>query len=148
MAVTLVIQHDVWKGAWKEARADIKRAVSATLKYHKHKAADIAVVLMDDTSITPLNSNYRGKPKPTNVLSFPSGEEDGGGDILLAYETICREASEQKKSLAEHAVHLVVHGTLHLLGLDHEVEEEAEAMEAEEIAILATLGVANPYVLR
>lgn len=148
MAVTLVIQNDVWKGAWKEARADIRRAVSATLKHRKHKAADIAVVLMDDASITPLNSNYRGKPKPTNVLSFPSGEEDGGGDILLAYETIYRESAEQEKEFVAHAIHLVVHGALHLLGLDHEVEEEAEAMEAEEIAILATLGVANPYALR
>lgn len=148
MPVAFIIQHAAWKDAWKEARSDVKRAVTATLRHRKHKAADIAVVLMDDASITPLNGNYRGKPKPTNVLSFPSGEDDGGGDILLAYETVCREASEQKKTVPEHALHLVVHGALHLLGLDHEEDGEAEIMEAEEIAILAALGVANPYVLR
>lgn len=148
MAVTIIIQHDDWKQAWKTARADIRKAISATLKQQEHPASDIAVVLMDDAGITPLNTTYRGKPKPTNVLSFPSGDDDGLGDILLAYETIVKEAAEQHKSLNEHAMHLVVHGTLHLLGFDHEEEAEAETMETQEISILATLGVANPYQLR
>ena len=148
MVTTIIFQHDAWKAEWPTARRDIRAAIKSVLTHQKQPATEIAVVLMDDANIAPLNHTYRGKPKPTNVLSFPSGEEDGGGDILLAYETIAREATEQDKSIHAHATHLVVHGTLHLLGFDHESDSEATTMETHEIAILATLGIANPYMLR
>lgn len=146
MAVTVIIQCDAWKDAWKTARADIREAIRATLKQQRRKAGSVAVVLMDDAGMLPLNRTYRGKPKPTNVLSF--SEEEGGGDIVLAYETICREAMEQGKTFRAHAMHLVVHGMLHLLGHDHEDEAEAETMESQEIIILKTLAIANPYRVR
>jgi probable rRNA maturation factor len=148
MTATIIIQNAAWKKAWPEARVSIRRAIKATLEHQQEKPSDIAVVLMDDASIIPLNHSYRGKNKPTNVLSFVSDEDGEMGDIMLAYETIAKEAREQKKSLTEHATHLVVHGVLHLLGYDHENEVEANIMEAHEIAILATLGVANPYQIR
>lgn len=141
---TIIVQHPGWRTAWKGFRADIRRAVKATLAYEGATTLPVAIVLMDDASIQPLNKDYRGKDKPTNVLSF-AGDEESLGDILLAYETILHEAGEQHKVFTQHAIHLVVHGLLHLLGYDHEKQGEAEEMEAHEIAILATLGVANPY---
>jgi probable rRNA maturation factor len=93
-----------------------------------------------------LNLKWRGKDAPTNVLSFPSGEEQGHlGDVVLAYETVEGEAEQQNIAIADHAAHLVVHGMLHLLGYDHEQEDDAVKMETLETEILATLGIADPY---
>ena len=93
-----------------------------------------------------LNKRDRKKDKPTNVLSYPSGERAFLGDIVLARQTVWREAREQKKSPADHVTHLVVHGTLHLLGHDHETSDaDAERMEALERRILKRLGIADPY---
>ena len=108
-------------------------------------------MLTDDAQIQELNRNWRGKDKPTNVLSFPAPEQPGAtgprhlGDIALAYETLVRESEEESKELAHHFAHLIVHGVLHLLGYDHEVEAEAEIMEGLEVKALATLGIADPY---
>ena len=106
---------------------------------------EISIVLSDDAHIQELNRDYRGKDKPTNVLSFPQDEPTMLGDVILAYETLAREAMEQDKAFADHVAHMLVHGALHLQGYDHEDANEAEAMEAEEIRILAALGVKNPY---
>jgi len=103
-----------------------------------------------------LNRDFRGQDKPTNVLSFPSDEKPKPGapmvllgDVVLAYETVAREAHAQGKSLAEHAAHMVVHGVLHLLGFDHERNEvDAQRMEALETQVLAKLGIPNPYRIR
>ena len=96
--------------------------------------------------IQNLNHQFRGKDKPTNVLAFPSDdEEDYIGDIIIALETIQREAQEQDKSFADHFTHLVIHGCLHLLGYDHEQKNEAEEMENKEIELLKKLNIANPY---
>jgi metalloprotein, YbeY/UPF0054 family len=112
---------------------------------------EVTVMLTDDKSIRTLNRQWRGKDKPTNVLSFPAPEQPGLegprhlGDIALAYETLVREAEEESKPLADHFAHLVVHGVLHLLGYDHETDEEADVMEALEVKALAGLGIADPY---
>lgn len=122
--------------------------------------AELCVVLADDAFVRRLNKTYRGKDKPTNVLSFPLADipvAAGGeplwsepltplGDIVLARETIAREAEEQGKSFEDHLAHLSIHGLLHLLGEDHEVDEDAERMENLEREILARLGIADPYL--
>jgi probable rRNA maturation factor len=116
---------------------------------------DVAIGLLftSDARIAEINGQWRGKASPTNVLSFPvsavipvpEGELRPLGDIALAYGVISREALEQKKPFAHHVTHLIVHGVLHLLGYDHENDDEAGAMEAREIMILAELGMENPY---
>lgn len=116
-------------------------------------ALAVAVVLSDDREVAGYNGQYRGMPKPTNVLSFPAapdqpvpdGEMRSLGDIILAVETIGREAAEQGVPFAHHLQHLVVHGLLHLAGFDHIEAADAETMEALETAILATIGVPDPY---
>lgn len=104
---------------------------------------------VDDAVIQEANKTFRGKDKPTNVLSFPDGTDDGDGlylgDVMMSLETLKREAKEQGKSLEVHTVHLMLHGFLHLMGYDHEEEEEAEEMEALEVELLATLNIENPY---
>jgi probable rRNA maturation factor len=113
---------------------------------------ELCILFTDDDEIRKLNVEFRDKDKPTNVLSFPSGETplpDGApvmlGDIVLASGVVFREAEEQGKPLANHVLHLIVHGMLHLLGYDHEQDDEAEIMEALEIEALARLGLPNPY---
>lgn len=110
------------------------------------------VLLTNDETVRELNAAWRNQDKPTNVLSFPSppdlpGDEGARslGDMVLAFETVEREAAEQGKTLADHAIHLVVHSVLHLCGLDHETDGEADAMEGLEVRALARLGIADPY---
>jgi probable rRNA maturation factor len=123
-------------------------AVSAELGVTRSEAC---IALSSDAQVAQLNATYRGKPQPTNVLSFPAkapaiaGQARILGDVVLAAETVSREAAALGLPLTSHLQHLVVHGLLHLLGYDHEQDEEAHAMEALEIRILARLGVANPY---
>nr|WP_246505137.1 rRNA maturation RNase YbeY [Microvirga antarctica] len=114
-------------------------------------ALEVSVLLTDDKAVRVLNKTFRGMDKPTNVLSFPAPAPPGVtgprhlGDIALAYDTLVREAEEESKPLADHFAHLIVHGVLHLLGYDHEVEAEAERMEGLEVKALSTLGIADPY---
>ena len=104
------------------------------------------MALADDKQVRALNARDRKKDKPTNVLSYSSGERGFLGDVVLARQTVWREAHQQKKTTAAHVSHLVVHGTLHLLGYDHETgDADAERMEALERRILARLGIADPY---
>ena len=115
------------------------------------KPTELSIVLSCDAEIRLLNRDYRGKDEATNVLSFPqhlSSELSGIemlGDIILALETVTMEAHRDRKSLASHLRHLVIHGVLHLLGYDHETEEKATEMERQEIEILARLGISDPY---
>ena len=132
-----------WKSKLRPYCKTVREACEAALTSQRKKG-EITVVLADDAFVKNLNRDFRGKNKPTNVLSFPG---DGHlGDIVLAFETIEREASEQGKSFKAHAQHLLVHGTLHLLGHDHMKDEEARHMEETEVKILKKLGVANPYL--
>ena len=112
-------------------------------------ALSISIRLADDAEVHELNRQWRGKDKPTNVLSFPADETVDGvrliGDLALCAPVIAREAAEQGKTTLAHHAHLTVHGVLHLLGYDHEDEAGAARMEALEIRILAGLGHANPY---
>lgn len=124
--------------------------VLPVLDRHLAGAAGTATLaLADDALVRDLNRRFRGKDRPTNVLSFPSGEPPapGGmlGDIVLARETVEREAALDGKPFDHHLIHLVIHGMLHLLGYDHESDEEAEAMERLETAVLADLGIPDPY---
>ena len=131
-----------------EALADATAAEVATEPSLKLQPSAVSIVLSSDASVAVLNGRYRKKPKPTNVLSFPPGpgSPDGYiGDIVLATETIVREAEEQDIPSEHHLQHLIVHGLLHLLGYGHETDAEAERMEALETKILGRLGVANPY---
>lgn len=113
--------------------------------------AEISLVLASDDFIQNLNREYRGKNKPTNVLSFESGMKPQkgqpwlAGDIIIAYQTVCREATEQGKTFDSHFAHLLIHGTLHLQGEDHLTEKQAKKMETEEIKIMKQLGYDNPY---
>lgn len=122
-------------------------ALSAAPEIDLGGPAAATIALGDDTLVRDLNKRFRGQDKPTNVLSFPSreGDETSLGDIVLALETLQREAADLGIPLAHHLQHLTVHGLLHLLGFDHVTEEEAEEMEALEIAILARIGVGDPY---
>lgn len=116
--------------------------------------ASAAIALSDDRAVAALNGSYRGKAAPTNVLSFPAAESPvfgkaGGerflGDVILAAETVMREAAETGVPAGHHLQHLVVHGLLHLSGFDHETDEAAAEMETLETRILATLGIPDPY---
>jgi probable rRNA maturation factor len=133
--------------AWAKALPGVERlARKAARAALGAKARSLTVALSDDKRVQALNKRDRRKDKPTNVLSYPSGEKSFLGDIVLARQTVWREAREQKKTPADHLAHLVVHGTLHLLGWDHETSDaDAERMEALERRILKKLGIADPY---
>lgn len=165
ISTDLEIAVSLHDAAWLEACADLEAqaeaAVTAVLRHLKiaGEPLEISLVFTDDAEQRSLNRDYRMKDRPTNVLSFPS-MDDGGmndrgpaaagqprllGDVVLARETVAREARAQGKSMAAHTTHLLVHGTLHLLGYDHQEPAEASEMEALETAILAGLGIADPY---
>ena len=131
------------------APASFKRWAEAACR-GRIKRADIAIRVVDEREGRHLNHHYRGKDYATNVLSFPAELPEGVtlpllGDLVICAPVVAREAAAQGKTLNAHYAHLTVHGVLHLLGLDHEDEREAEAMEAIERAVLAELGHADPY---
>jgi probable rRNA maturation factor len=149
MNLEISIDDKDWR-AVPDLRRLARTAVSAALP---DDDVTIDLLFTSDARIAEMNGQWRGKPKATNVLSFPvstatpvpKGEPRPLGDIALAYGVVSREALEQKKPVSHHITHLIVHGVLHLLGYDHETDDEAAAMEAREIMILAELGMENPY---
>ncbi|QND73821.1 rRNA maturation RNase YbeY [Tardiphaga robiniae] len=156
-ATEVLVVADCWS-AEADADAVIHRAIEAAAAMVDTDTADaeLAIMLTDDAGIRTLNQNWRGIDKPTNVLSFPALQPPEGadepddmprmlGDIAIAYETTRREADEEEKSFTNHLSHLAIHGFLHLVGYDHEKDDEAEEMEALEREILATLGIPDPY---
>ena len=149
---------------WGDIAALARTATDAALERVglEPSVFEISVLACNDARIAVLNEDFRGKPRPTNVLSWPSDERgavtDGEmplapqpgidaelGDIAIAYETTQREATEAGKTFADHTLHLLVHGTLHLLGFDHERDRDATLMEGLETEILGKLGVCDPY---
>ena len=157
----------MWEKAEPAAEAVVRQAVSraAAATDIGEPAAEVAVLLCDDATIAALNAQWRGREEPTNVLSFPApasdlSASDGSashpsasdpsvpvhlGDIAIACETVVREAREHGRTVSQHLAHLAVHGFLHLLGYDHQTDQEAEHMEALEREVLATLGISDPY---
>ncbi|SDW55086.1 rRNA maturation RNase YbeY [Roseicitreum antarcticum] len=162
------MEDDRWSALDLEAMA--LNAAQAVLSHLGHSVVcvELSVLACDDARIAGLNGDFRGKPAPTNVLSWPtwdlSADADGDrpeapepgtvadaeplGDIALAYDTCAREAVEQEKRFGDHVVHLLVHSVLHLLGYDHIRDKDAALMEELERQILATMGVSDPYEAR
>ncbi|MEK6746606.1 MAG: rRNA maturation RNase YbeY [Pseudomonadota bacterium] len=172
--ISFHVQNPLWKTRLRpytktvrmvleEAFSEVKNMDTSLRWYDKKAVFEIAIVLADDAFVKELNSQYRGKNKPTNVLSFPASSlaTDNRqlttdsilkanwyelGDIVLALETIEKEAKEQEKTFRNHASHLLIHGFLHLIGYDHIHGKQAEIMEKLEIKILKKLGISNPYL--
>jgi probable rRNA maturation factor len=145
-AIDIVIESPVWRDE-PDAGGVIRRAIGAAAEMTNAGVdREVAVLLCDDATMRGLNGRWRGRPEPTNVLSFPAAAGTGTlGDIAIAYETTAQEAQAEGRPFADHLAHLAVHGFLHLLGYDHQSDAEAAAMERLETTILARLGVADPY---
>ncbi len=148
MTVTVLVEDPQWRSEGRGFPAELRRVVSTALDEAKERTGNLTILLADDAKLEDLNTKFRGKPKPTNVLSFPAGDSAYLGDVAIAYGVTAREAQGSGKSIHDHALHLAVHGVLHLLGYDHESAREARIMEPLEIAILAKLGIADPYAVR
>jgi len=156
----VLVVADCWLNE-PDVEAVIQRAiaVAAEMVDADTSEAELAVMLTDDGGIRTLNKNWRGLDKPTNVLSFPalqltterSSQDDAPrmlGDIAIAYETTRREADDEQKRFDHHLSHLAIHGFLHLIGYDHEKDQDAETMETLEREILAQLDIPDPYAER
>ncbi len=149
LALDVMIESPDWAGAIEDLEGLTRDTAEACLRAAGIPAASLCVLFSDDASLKALNQQFRSQDKPTNVLSFPAfSEDDGLGDVAIAFETVRREAAEQGKTLQDHSRHLIAHGVLHLLGYDHEIESEAQEMEDLERRILAHFGVADPYADR
>ena len=171
-AIDIMIASPLWK-AQRGVRTLLQRAICEAAAMAATNGGELAIVLTDDSAIRTLNRDWRGKDQPTNVLSFPArapsvslprerGRVGVGaascragehpvrllGDIVIAYETTEREARAEHKPFMHHLMHLAVHGFLHLAGYDHAADDQAAAMERLEAAILARLGVPDPYLAR
>ena len=144
--IEVIIEDEGWREAMPDAVSIAENCQRAAAAFEPAAARETALLLCDDAAIKALNARFRQKDRPTNVLSFPSGEAKGFlGDIALARETCVAEAAEKGVALRDHAAHLIIRAKLHLTGYDHQAEEEAAAMESRETEILAPMGVADPY---
>lgn len=154
MTISIEVEDEAWQalaGLHQLASTAVASALSGAGAHEQER--EIALLFTDDQSMAAINADWRGKHKPTNVLSFPAspdmpvpdGEPRPLGDIVLSYGVIAREAAEQGKTLHDHTAHLIVHGVLHLLGFDHETDVEAGEMERLETDILKGLGISDPY---
>jgi probable rRNA maturation factor len=159
MEIDFLIEDDAWL-AVPEREALARRAIPAIFEVLERPVpqAELSIVFTSDAAVAELNRMWRGKPQPTNVLSFPAAAGPGRapgapqpgvpqplGDIVLAAGVVSAEASAQGKPLANHTTHLIVHGVLHLLGFDHVDEAHAEAMERLETEVMTRLGLPDPY---
>lgn len=158
--VDIIFESPLWAKSKLSARQRVHDVLTVTWdmvpKRPKGVTPELTVTLSHDSKIQILNKHYRSKDKPTNVLSFPMFDKISDipsgagqvplGDIIIAFETIKREAIEQNKTLPDHFTHMLIHGFLHLLGYDHMNDKDAKSMESLEIKILKKLGIDNPYL--
>jgi probable rRNA maturation factor len=151
--IDVLVEAGTWGGP-ELLHALAERAIGIAMRQARPPlvpGSELSLVFSDDAHVRILNHRYRGKDSSTNVLSFPAPPAKAGyhgpllGDVVLAEETVAREASEQGLAFEHHLTHLIVHGFLHLLGYDHETDAEAAVMEGMETRILAQLGIADPY---
>ena len=146
-AITVLVDDPGWRRT-RGLTGRVRLAAAAALKASGLKGkSTLTVLLSSDEKLKALNHGFRGKNKPTNVLSFPASANPEGycGDIAIAYGVTRQEAEAAGKRFADHASHLVVHGVLHLAGYDHEKDRDAKVMEPLEVRILKRLGIADPY---
>lgn len=154
--MTIEIDISVESEKWASIELDslVARAIEAACAESDVElapSAEVSLLFCDDARIRELNREWRRLDKPTNVLSFPASDPARLaqapllGDIAIAFETVDRESADEQKSFSDHLSHMVVHGFLHLVGYDHEIEDDAEVMEAAEQRALARLGIADPY---
>jgi probable rRNA maturation factor len=161
--IDITISEPEWNASFLDVEKIARTAIANTLKVAKlpkevdGRNIEISIVLANDDLIQVLNREYREIDKPTNVLTFASIDADAPvpidgpfplGDVILAYQTISRESKEQGKFFKDHYTHILVHGVLHLLGYDHENDDEATIMETLEIRILEKMNIQNPYMDR
>lgn len=160
------VSDPAWEDECEDCESVVARAINAVFAHApvaidmlgKNIMPEVSVVLANDGLVHALNRDYRDKDKPTNILSFAMLDTDNGwqfprhegpcalGDLILAYETVKRESEAENKSFHDHFTHLVIHGTLHLLGYDHIQDSDAEVMESIEIQILSKFNIVNPYI--
>lgn len=145
MSVTLLIQDARWKRQRGLKTALLRAVKDALVRGGAGAKADLTLLLATDRHVRTLNRKFRGKDAATNVLSFPAGMKTYLGDVAIAYGVAAKQAKAEGKSLSDHAVHLAVHGVLHLQGFDHKTPRQALKMEPLEAAILKRLGIADPY---
>ena len=162
MSVDVIIEDDRWQAAGLEPLAEAAAAAALAHLGLEPEEWEVSLLACDDARIATLNAEFRGKPTPTNVLSWPSEERASDapghrpdlplpgpdpelGDIAIAYDTCLREAEDGGKPLADHVTHLIVHAVLHLLGYDHENDPDAALMEGLETEILGKMGLPDPY---
>ena len=152
MQLDILIEHDGWN-ILTNLELLSEHAVAAVLPSDQ-SGKIITLLFADNETMQELNKDWRGFDKPTNVLSFPAAVDQPApagelvilGDIVLGFEIVEQEAEAAHKSLADHTAHLIIHGVLHLLGYDHENDDDAKLMETTEINALSSLGIANPYL--
>lgn len=147
--IDVLVEADGWDEALPGGAEAFAHKILAAAGKAENAMGAVSALLTGDSAVQALNRNFRGKDKPTNVLSFPAPPGPGGqgilGDVALGFGVVQAEAQAQGKSIEAHTAHLLVHGFLHLIGHDHGADEAAEAMEARERAILAGLGYGDPY---
>jgi probable rRNA maturation factor len=150
LTVDVRIEDPAWRKLWPRAAVETRallKSVAMRPEYASTAKGEVAVLFADDAKLRELNARFRGKNRPTNVLSFGDPGNPLGG-IALAFGTVSGEAKAQGKPFVYHSKHLILHGFLHLLGYDHLKARDARLMEGLEIAILSDMGIPNPYLLR
>jgi probable rRNA maturation factor len=157
LRLALEIEDPRWVAALPNAAELLEKAIALALAEigNDARTIEVGVRLVDDGTIQALNRDWRGRDKPTNVLSFPLGDPGPVGDpdfpwligdIVMSFDTVTAESVRDGKPLEHHVIHLAIHATLHLIGHDHEDDAEADAMEAAEVRLLAGLGIPDPYL--
>ena len=149
--IEVIIEDKAWRKDLPDAEELAAACFRAAAGLEPALCGGVALLLTGDASVRSLNKQFRNIDKPTNVLSFPArkhgvGEADTLGDIAIARETCMREAREKGASNRDYTAHLIIHGLLHLIGYDHQTDDDADDMERREAAILHSLGAANPYL--